>query len=237
VTGTAQQIAALEQSLRRRFRVVETEVEIGGRRISILHPASAEELIDERDFERDERLPYWAELWPSARVLAERLVAVEGDGRRLLELGCGAGLVAKAAACAGFRVTATDYYEDATSFARINVWRNTGSDVATMMLDWRRMPADLRRFELVLASDVLYERPYGELVAGAIARVLAPSGVAMLADPGRVGREPFLQALAGVGLRIRSQYDAAYAEGVIRQTIAIFEIAWASDDAQSQSVL
>jgi predicted nicotinamide N-methyase len=223
-------MAALQESLCRRFRVVDTVVDIGGRNLSVLHPASAEDLIDERDFERDERLPYWAELWPSSRVLATQVVAMEGAGRRLIELGCGAGLVATAAALAGFDVTATDYYEDATRFARLNAWRNVEVAIEAAMIDWRSMPAELGRYDLVLASDVLYERPYGALVAGAIARVLAREGVAVLADPGRVGREAFVDALAGHGLRIRSQYDVAYVDGPIRQTIACFEVVWRSDD-------
>src|ERR1700759_1625141 len=103
-------MAALEQSLSRRFRVVETDVDIGGRGIALLHPASAEDLIDEQEFERDERLPSRAELGPSARGLAEQLIAMDGSGRRTIELGCGAGLVAIAAVLAGFDVTATDYY-------------------------------------------------------------------------------------------------------------------------------
>ena len=227
---------ALEASLRRRFRVVNTNVEVGGRNLSLLHPASAEELIDERDFERDERLPYWAELWPSARILASQVMAMKGTGRRLIELGCGAGMVSTSAVVAGFAVTATDYYEDATRFARLNAWRNADVEIAARMVDWRAMPDDLGTFDVVLASDVLYERPYGALVAGAIGRVLAPRGIAIVADPGRVGREPFLEALAGEGLRIRSQYDIAYVDGVIRQTIACMEVLWASDAAHEESV-
>jgi predicted nicotinamide N-methyase len=223
-------MAALEGALCRRFRVVDTKIDVGGRAISLLHPASAEELIDERDFDRDERLPYWAELWPSARVLAERVIAMDGAGRRSIELGCGAGLVATATALAGFDVTATDYYEDATRFAKLNVWRNAGVGIVATMVDWRSMPAELGRYEMVLASDVLYERPYGTLVAGAIARVLGERGMAIVADPGRVGREPFLDALAVNRLRIRSQYDIAYVDGVIRQSITCFEVVWASDD-------
>ena len=61
------ELAALERSLSHRFRVVETTVAVRDRTVSILHPASAEDLIDEADFERDERLPYWAELWPCWR--------------------------------------------------------------------------------------------------------------------------------------------------------------------------
>jgi predicted nicotinamide N-methyase len=220
---------ALEESLRRRFRVVQTRVEVAGRELSLLHPASAEELIDEHDFERDERLPYWAELWPSARILAGRVVTMEGRGRRLIELGCGAGMVSTCAALAGFQVTATDYYEDAARFARLNAWRNAGVEIESAMVDWRSLPAELGKFDVVLASDVLYERPYGALVAETIARVLAPSGVAVVADPGRVGREPFVDALAGQGLQMRSQYDAAFVDGPIRQTIACMEILWASD--------
>jgi len=225
-------MAALEESLCPRFRVIDTIVEIGDREISVLHPASAEDLIDERDFERDERLPYWAEIWPSARVLAAEVAGMKGGGRRAIELGCGAGLVAIAAAHAHFDVTATDYYEDATRFAKLNVWRNAGVEIATAVIDWRSMPAELGRYDLVLASDVLYERPYGALVASAIARVLAPTGIAILADPGRVGREAFLQALAGCGLRSRSQNDVAYVDGPIRQTIACFEVVWAAGSSR-----
>jgi len=215
---------ALEASLRRRFRVVETDVEIGGRTLSLLHPASAEELINEEDFDRDERLPYWAELWPSARVLATQVAAMEGRGRRLVELGCGSGLVSTSAVLAGFDVTATDYYEDATRFARVNAWRNAAVEIQGVMVDWRSMPEELGTFDVVLASDVLYERPYGALVADAIAQVLSDDGFAVVADPGRVGREPFIEALAGQGLRIRSQYDVAFVDGPIRQTITCIEV-------------
>ena len=92
-----------------------------------------------------------------------------------------------------------------------------------VMVDWRSMPDELGRYEVVLASDVLYERPYGALVAGAIAAVLAPNGVALIADPGRVGRESFLSALTAHGLGVRSKNDIAYVNSEIRQTIACFE--------------
>ena len=61
-------------------------------------------------------------------------------------------------------------------------------------------------------------------------------GVAIVADPGRVGREPFLEALAGHGLRIRSQYDIAYVDGAIRQTITCFEVECARDGSQKLPV-
>jgi len=57
--------------------------------------------ISDADFEQDERLPYWAELWPSAEALSRflfrnpHLVA----GRSVLELGCGLGLTSLSLAC------------------------------------------------------------------------------------------------------------------------------------------
>jgi len=219
-------LTALEASLRRRFRVVESAVDIGGQSITILHPANAEDLIDETDFARDERLPYWAELWPSAKTLAERIMRDDGAGRALIELGCGSGLVATCASLAGFRVVASDYYEDATRFARVNARRNGAAAPHPLLLDWRALPAALDRYDVVVASDVLYERAYGELVAHAIAALLRRGGVALVADPGRVAREDFLLALPALGLAVRRSDDVAFVDGPIRQTITIFDIAW-----------
>jgi predicted nicotinamide N-methyase len=124
--------------LRQEFDVLATELPLAGRLVTIHHPRNADELIDEEAFAIDERLPYWADVWPSARVLAERVAAMAPADRRFLELGCGAGLVSVAAALAGFDVTATDYYDDALRFTALNVLMNTGMLIDTRDADWRR---------------------------------------------------------------------------------------------------
>ena len=216
--------AALEASLSRRFRLVETRLQIANRSLAILHPASAEDLISEKDFEQDERLPYWAELWPSSRVLGEWLVGMTGAGRSLLELGCGAGLVAACASLAGFEVTVSDYYEDALRFAQVNAWRNGGSTPKTIHLDWRDLSPNLARYDVVVASDVLYERPYGGLVARALDAVLTPDGVAWIADPGRVARDNFVRALGPLNLHLAARTRIPFVDGTVRQTITILEV-------------
>jgi ETFB lysine methyltransferase len=213
-------LAALEDDLRRRFRTVERTFEIRGRALTLLHPASAEDLINEEDFERDERLPYWADVWPSARVLGAIVVTMPGAGQSFLELGCGAGLVAACAALAGFAVTATDYYADALGFTRVNVWRNAGVDPAVRIADWRTFPEDLTGFDVVAAADVLYERPYGPLVARAMAQAAKQGGLALLADPGRVGRDAFAQECGRRGLR-GDVTEVAFAEPPVEQRIAV----------------
>ena len=215
----------VEDRLRRRFRVTDTRVMVRDHRLALLHPANADDLISEEDFERDERLPYWADLWPAAFVLAGRLADAKGGGRRLLELGCGAGLVATVAALAGFDVTASDYYDDALLFAKTNAWRN-GASVRTRNLDWRGLPADLGTFDLVVASDVLYEPRYGDLVAGAFAATLARRGLGLLADPGRIAADAFVEACKDRRLVAQKRDRVPYERGDIKQTIDVYEITW-----------
>ena len=220
--STSADIVALREDLSRRFRTIESELFVGDRKLSVMHPASADDLIDEKEFERDERLPYWADIWPSARVLASHIAQLPGKGRALLELGCGAGLVATASVIAGFRVCATDYYEDALRFTELNVAEETGLLPETRLVDWRKFPTDLGRFDLVVGSDVLYERIYGRLVAKAIDMTLARNGEAVIADPGRIAADEFVHATRERGLTLVAHDKVPYVDGAIRQTISLY---------------
>lgn len=216
----APELAALE----RRFVIAATDVELPGGTVSLEHPRSADELISEADFALDERLPYWADVWPSSTALARIAATLDGRGKHALELGCGLGLVTIGAVRAGFDVTATDYYEDALFFARRNVLRATGTEPASRLVDWRAFPPDLGTFDLVLASDVLYERAYADLVAAAIARSLAPLGVALVADPGRIALLAFVTACEQRGCDTHVRERVAWEHEKARQTITILEI-------------
>jgi predicted nicotinamide N-methyase len=214
-------LAAREAALRAEFDVVESEVAVGDETVRLLRPARADMLISEEDFARDERLPYWADIWPSSTALAAHVRALRGEGRRFLELGCGLGLASAAAAAAGFDVTASDYYDDALRFTAFNVLRHTGVLPTTRNLDWRALPDDLPRYDVVVASDVLYERPYAELVASVLARTLAPDGEAWVADPGRIAVGLFLDECARRGLQMEHAEQVPFEDGDIRQTITL----------------
>jgi predicted nicotinamide N-methyase len=206
---------------------VETPVDLERREVTILHPANADDLISEEDFVKDERLPYWADLWPSAKMLAHSLVEENGRGKRLLELGCGSGLVSVAAAIAGYDVLATDYYADALLFTRFNVQRNVpGAAIRTRDVDWRDMPKGLGRFERVLAADVLYEPAHGDLIARAITKTLADDGWATVADPGRLSRDAFVERARELGLQVELTRKLKFEEGEIRQEITLIDLRW-----------
>ncbi len=222
--------AKLVNALEQRFTTALTEVTVGGRKIELLHPRNSDDLIREEDFVKDERLPYWADIWPSSTVLASHLVELAArrtlrDAKRGLELGCGLGLVTIGAMIAGYEMLSTDYYTDALAFTRANAFRMLNREPDAMMIDWRAFPADVTGFDLILASDVLYEREYAELLPGIFKRALAPGGVVLLADPGRIGVADFVEECRYTGMVIRSKATHPFEAGEIKQKIDIYEIA------------
>ena len=210
-----------------RFDTTTLQMEIEGESYALVHPRDADALIDEAAFNRDERLPYWADIWPASIALARAVRALDGTKQSLLELGCGIGLVASAALRAGFDVTVSDYYDDALAFARFNGKANAGREPHTLVLDWRQLPNHIPAFDFVVASDVLYERILGPVVARTIATTLSRTGRALIADPGRVGSPEFFGALHDVGLKhvgasvvtvsLRGRDQAVTVHEVVRQ--------------------
>lgn len=215
-----------EAALRARFDVVEADVPVADEPTLLLRPASADALISEADFAVDERLPYWADVWPASVALATHVRGMSGTGRSLLELGCGLGVVATAATRAGFAVLATDYYEDALRFAELNVQRNTGRALAARHLDWRALPDDLPTFDVIVASDVLYELQHADLVSAILARALRRDGEAWIADPGRLASGPFLDACSRHGIQHETAAEVPWVDGAIRQSIRLFRLWW-----------
>jgi predicted nicotinamide N-methyase len=175
--------------------LVEEIVAIGGRDLGLLRPRDADALLDEHAFEHEEFLPYWAELWPSGLALAHVLDGRALHGARTLELGCGLGLPSLAAALAGGRVLATDWSPASVEMAARNAARN---DVAleTLRCSWTEPEPLLARapWDLVLASDVLYEARNGDTLLPLLPRLTGEQGEVWLADPGRPPAARFLAA-------------------------------------------
>jgi predicted nicotinamide N-methyase len=185
------------------IELVEESVPVGGRALSILRPRDSEELLDEEAFEREEYLPYWAELWPSGVALARAVASRSLGGVRVLELGCGLGVPSIAAALAGARVLATDWSPDAVAVTALNAERN-GAALETAVADWSS-PDGLvagAPWPLVLAADVLYERRNGEILLELLPRLVDERSDLLLADPQRPHAEAFLAAAANDGWQI-----------------------------------
>ncbi|HEX8695598.1 MAG TPA: methyltransferase domain-containing protein [Longimicrobium sp.] len=221
---------ALERELRAEVEVREERFEHGGFAADVLLPRAPDLLIDPAEFEADERLPYWAELWPSARGLARHLLDHPPAGEPIIELGCGVALPSLALRWLGRDPLATDYYADALRFARANAERNGVAPLSTALFDWRQAPPG--RFGLVLAADVLYELRNGLALVELLPRLVAPGGRVLLADPGRIHAGEFHSRMHLAGWRVRevdARVETSDPATGATSTVRIFEIGLRQD--------
>jgi predicted nicotinamide N-methyase len=179
---------------------VAERIPLPGGEIELARPRDAEALLSEESFEREEFLPYWAELWASAVALAHDLSLRSLRGKRTLELGCGLGLPSIAAARAGGRVLATDWSADAVLATAANAQRNDVR-VETLECSWAAPDAIIERgpWDLVLGSDLLYERRNGRLLLGLLPRLVDERGLVLIADPQRAAAATFLEHAESAG--------------------------------------
>ncbi|MBN2139465.1 MAG: methyltransferase domain-containing protein [Desulfovibrionaceae bacterium] len=156
------------------------------------------------DFGPDERLPYWAEVWPAGLVLAAWLGENRDRvrGRACLDVGCGLGLTAMVASWLGARVVALDYERPALGLARTNALANRVPQPLWVQMDWREPGFRPGSFPLILCADLFYERRFFGPLLGLFKTALAPGGVVLAAEPRRGLGEQASQAFAAQGLDV-----------------------------------
>jgi len=169
----------------------------------IRRPGNSDQPIDHEN--PDGYTPYWAELWPGARMLA-KVISRETwpNGGEALELGCGLGLPGIVGLSRGLAVTFSDFDDCALRFAADNARLNGFRDFPTLLLDWRHPPTD-HPFATIFGADLIYESAHAELLANVIRRMLAPGGVCWLTDLERIPARLLHDALAQAGLSFEKQ--------------------------------
>ena len=163
---------------------------------------------------RDERDPdpSWGDVWDSARHLAAYVKRGGGDitGERVVELGCGLGVVGIAAAKAGASaVVLVDREPEclhcALATASLNgctvgVDGDEGVVVSAAVGTFASASTSISRADVVLGSDVIYDSSHMRDLAAAC-RCLAPR--ALISDPAagraRGAREAFVNAVTEMG--------------------------------------
>lgn len=186
---------------------IQEKVAIEGRAFVLTRPDAVDRLLDhpaiQSAFGEDEYMPYWADLWPAARMLAKAVLREPWPRSHppleALEVGCGLGLPGMAALAAGLRVIFSDYDATALRFAANNARANGLDGFRTLHLDWRCPPADLK-VPVLLAADVVYELRSVPPLVEFILKVVEPGGVCLLTDSDRWPSTAFRQQLADVGL-------------------------------------
>jgi predicted nicotinamide N-methyase len=207
VTITTTRVVSGEPSIPAAIGGFPTHVQaydLGPYTIGLVSVRDLEGQLDREHLLRDETVvpPYWALVWSGARILAEHIAErLDCRGKQTLDVGCGLGLVALAAARKGAHVVAIDRELAPIEFLLASAETNR-LEVTALVGDVTS--ADLgQRFDLLFAAELLYERSEFERLAEALVRLAAPDATIWIADAQRVASEQFYEALARRGFVVR----------------------------------
>ncbi len=210
---------------------VEETVYIDGYRFRINRPAESDKLFDHpwvrSAYAADQYIPYWATLWPAARMLSKAVVREPWETYRqpihVLEVGCGLGLAGIACLARGLAVTFSDVDETALTFAAANAQLNGFDSFKTIPLDFRSPPDD-RNYPVVIGSDLMYEERLVNPLVGLLKAVLAPGGSCLIADPDRTAARVFKWKLQEAGYQVTTELIRAGEPGGERTKGTIYRI-------------
>ena len=146
----------------------------------------------------------FGQVWPSGQQLAQAMQDFDIAGKRILELGCGIGLASLVLQRRGARVVASDIHPLAEPFLAYNAALNALPAVHYRQLSWDVPLPNLGRFDLIIGSDLLYERGQAELLGTVVERHAEPEAEVLLTDPGRGHNGRFSKVLAALGFGLEA---------------------------------
>ena len=128
--------------------------------------------------------PYWAWAWAGGQALARHVLDHPAlvRGRRVADIGCGGGIVAIAAACAGATsVRAIDLEIFAIEACRLNAEANG----VTLELEEADPIGTDGGWDVVLVGDLWYEPELADRMAPWLRSLAVRGAVVLTGDPGR----------------------------------------------------
>lgn len=143
--------------------------------------------------------PYFGIIWDSSIVLAHFLRNYDVDGKRILEVGCGIGLVSLLLNHRLADITATDYHPEAGKFLLENVTLNKGVEIPFFLTNWADDTSSLGLFDLIVGSDLLYERNHVDLLSAFINHHANSECEIILAGPSRGYHNRFTKKMTDLG--------------------------------------
>src|SRR5450432_1341049 len=151
-------------------------------------------------------------IWPSELRLAARLAERPvRRGERILEVGCGLAVASLVGHRAGADVTASDRHPLTALFLRENLRLNGLEPMKYLHGDWAvESAADADRYDMIIGSDLLYERDVEGDLARFVDRHAKPECEVWIVDPDRGNRPAFNRRMASAGFVLSEErLDAA----------------------------
>ena len=167
-------------------------------------------------------IPYWAVVWPAARVLAQYIFANPSlvHGRPVLDCGCGGGVAAIAACLNGaLAVTGCDLDQTAVEIGQ----RNADANRVAIDFECQDVIAccDGRRFDLILVADLFYQKEFSIGLLAALRAAHSEGSEIIIADSGR----PFLPTGELTEIHSQSAATSFDVEGCLARTVRLYRFA------------
>jgi len=143
--------------------------------------------------------PLFGLVWPSAQKLADLMQDWALGSQRILEIGCGLGLASLVIQRRAGNITASDCHPLTASFLAANVALNALPPLPYLTGNWGHDNPGLGEFDLIIGSDVLYERDQPLALAAFIALHAAPAAQVIIIDPNRGNRSAFHRQMSVLG--------------------------------------
>ena len=138
-------------------------------------------------------------LWKSSEVLAHEMANFPIQGKRILEVGCGLALSSLLLNARNADITASDIHPEAAAFLTENVRLNNGKKIPFLRTDWKTSTVGLGKFDVIIGSDILYERDHIEILSEFINLHCNQNCEILLVDPGRSNHAPFSKKMVNLG--------------------------------------
>lgn len=143
--------------------------------------------------------PLFGLVWPSARVLADAMQLEDLQDMRILEIGCGLALPSLVAHRRRADVTASDRHPLTETFLQENLRLNALPPMDYRTGDWTAMSPTLGRFDMIVGSDILYERDQPDQLLALIDAHGNPGVRVVIVDPDRGNRAAFSRGMSAHG--------------------------------------
>jgi predicted nicotinamide N-methyase len=152
---------------------------------------------------------HFGQVWPSSRVLALEMLTYPLAGLRVLEIGAGLALASLVMHRRGANVTVSDWHPLTEEFLKHNLELNDLGPLPYQAGNWESVAATdnpaLGLFDLIVGSDLLYERQQPAQLAAFIHRHAAVGAQIVIVDPDRGNRAAFGRDMGMLGFVLTMQ--------------------------------
>ncbi len=146
-----------------------------------------------------ETWPLFGVIWASGEALASLMLTEDIAGKRVLEVGCGIALASLVLNHRQADISATDIHPQAASFMQENTRINQHRSIPFFRHNWTDKAPEMGSFDLIIGSDLLYERSHVIPLSAFINQHARPECEVILVDPGRGHHANFSKRMVSLG--------------------------------------